>query len=225
MSRVRETIHRTALLAALASVAITGCIFSPKEDVLPPPPPIVINSEGALIDALEQAYQTRNFTNFVKLLANDPDRNAEYLFLLSEPAEGDITQWGFQTEARVHRRMFEPQNTTPGELPVPNDLWLQSVDINLTPQAEFSERTNLYSMDGGADGKLDPRIWRATSARYSTDVFFTMQGELDFQVQGQADFVVIEDLTKTDGAAGQFLLLIWEDLGTPAKPGVAADPT
>ena len=126
MSRVREIIRRTTLLAALASIAVTGCIFSPPEGKLPPQPPIVIDSPEKLISALERAYQTRDVDLFQKLLANDPDRNAEYLFLLSDATEEGDTQWGFETEARAHRRMFDPEDTRPGELPVPNDLWLQS---------------------------------------------------------------------------------------------------
>lgn len=227
MSRVREIIRRAALLTALASIAITGCIFSPEVGEVPPEPPIVIDSPQKLIEALERAYRTRNYDEFVALLANDPDRNAEYLFLLSEPTEEGDTQWGYQTEARAHWRMFNPQSTQPGELPVPNDLWLQTVDITLTPLTEFTERADLYSKDGGADGLLDPDEWRAVSALYSTNVFFGMLGQTDYQVNGQADFVVIEDLTKSGGAAGRFLLFIWEDLGAPGqpKPSAAHDPT
>ncbi len=225
MSRVREIFRRTALFAALASILVTGCIFSPETGELPPEPPIVIDSSEALVSALERAYQTRDYPLFESLLANDSDRNADYLFILSEPTEEGETQWGFETEARAHRRMFDPENTLPGELPVPNDLWLQSVDINLTRQTEFTERTDLYSADGGADGLLDNTVWRAESARYSTDVFFAMNGEIDYQVTGQADFVVIEDLSKSAGETGQFLLFIWEDLAAPGKTVAAHDPT
>ena len=225
MSRVREILRRTALLTALASICVTGCVFSPSEGELPPPPPLVIDSPEKVVAALEQAYQTRDYDLFVKLLANDPDRNAEYLFILSEPTEEGDTQWGWETEARAHRRMFDPETTLPGELPVPNDLWLQSVDITLTRQASFTERTDLYTSDGGADGLLDPAVWRATTARYSTDVFFAMNGDVDYQVTGQADFVIVEDLAKSDGETGQFQILIWEDLGAPGKALSADDPT
>ncbi len=225
MSRVRETLRRTALLAALASIALTGCIFSPNEGELPPPPPLVIDSPEKVVAALERAYQTRDYDLFVKLLANDPNRNAEYLFILSEATEEGDTQWGWETEARAHRRMFDPQDTLPGELPVPNDLWLQSIDITLTLQGSFTERTDLYSSDGGADGLLDRNVWKATSALYSTDVFFAMAGEVDYQVTGQADFVIVEDLAKSDGEDGQFLIYIWEDLGAPGKAQTADNPT
>ena len=43
-----------------------------------------------------------------------------------------------------------------------------------------------------------------------------------FQVNGLAEFTVIEDLTKSGAEEGHFLLFIWEDLGSPSKarPGV-----
>jgi hypothetical protein len=177
-----------------------------------------LDSDAAVVDGLEFAYRTRDVDLFTALLANDRGRNAGFLFLLSEPTEEGETQWGHETEARVHRRMFRPYDTLPGELPVPNDLWLQMVDITLTPLTEFSERTDLYSSDGGADGLLVPELWRAVSALYSTNVFFGMLGDTDYQVNGQADFVVIEDLTKDVGDAGKFLLFIWEELGSPSEP-------
>lgn len=178
-------------------------------------PDVYMDSPNDVVDALVFAYQRRDPGLHV-LLANDPERNSEFLFILSEPTEGGETQWGFETEARIHRRMFDPENVPPGETQVPLDLWLESVSINLSQQASFAERTDLYSSDGGADGLLDPSIWRAFGATYSTDVFFAMAGELDYQVNGLADFVVIEDLTKNVGEPGRFLLFIWEDLGSPA---------
>ena len=179
--------------------------------------PVLIDSPEKVVTALEKAYQSRDHKLLEGLLAHDVAQNAEYVFVLSEPTEKGDTEWGYDTEVRVHRRMFEPQNTPPGELPVPNDLWLQSVDVTLTQQADFVERTDLYSGDGGADGLLDSTKWRAMTARYSTDVFFAMQGDVDYQVTGQADFVIIEDLAKQGSESGRFLLLIWEDRGAPGK--------
>lgn len=173
-----------------------------------------LDSPSAIVDALALAYRTLDTDLLLALLANDPDRNAELLFILSEPTEEGETQWGFETEARLHRRMFEPENPDPGDLPVPLDLWLEHVDISLIQQTSFVERMDLYSRDGGADGLLDPTVWRAVAATYSTDIFFSMRGELDYQVNGLADFVIIEDLAKNVGDAGKFLMFIWEDLGS-----------
>ncbi|UCE02047.1 MAG: hypothetical protein JSW67_12405 [Candidatus Latescibacterota bacterium] len=215
MSRVRGTFRRTTPIIALALLFSSGCIFSPETGEIPPPPPIVIDSPEKVIDALSRSYQERSPELFQALLANDADRNARYLFILSEPTELGETQWGWEEEVRVHKRMFRPESPDPGDQPVPPQFWLESVTITLTAQANFTERTDLYTTNGG---DLDPTIWRARDARYNTNVFFGMAGETDFQVEGEANFVIIEDLTKAeDDFNGKFLLYIWEDFQTPAK--------
>jgi hypothetical protein len=98
---------------------------------------------------------------------------------------------------------------------------LEEIDITLTQLEEFEERLDLYTGDEGLDGKLDPEIWRAVDARYSTNVFLRTVGETDFHVEGESNLVVIEDLAKKDGANGKFFLFIWEDLGSHRK----SDPT
>ncbi len=218
MSRVRELTKPTALLLALALCLSSGCIFSPESGEIPPPPPIVIDSPAKLIDALTRAYQLRDDKLFASLLANDPDNNAEYLFLLSEPSSSGETSWGYLEEVRIHQRMFHPESPPPGDVPVPDAVWLQSLSINLTSNEIFSERPDLYSTNGGADGKLDPALWRAMDASYGTDLFFDLAGDTDYTVNGTANFVVIENLTKDVGDAGKFLLFIWEDVATPTKP-------
>jgi len=52
-------------------------------------------------------------------------------------------------------------------------------------------------------------------ARYSTYVFFDMTGT-DYLVEGEANFVLLEDLAKPAGDAGKFLLLSWEEICPPA---------
>jgi len=220
MSRVREHMRHTALFLALATCLSSGCIFSPTEEIIPPSPPPVIDSEEALIAALSRAYLTREDQLFKSLLANDPDRNAEYLFLLSEQTTQGETQWGFEEEARIHQRMFHPESPLPGDTMVETQYWLEGLNITLSIQEPFTERTDLYSGNGGLDGKLDPAIWRVTDARYTTYVFFDMIGT-DYKVEGEANFVVLEDLGKDVGDAGKFLIFIWEDLLTPAKPASA----
>ena len=224
MSRVRELSRHTAWFQALALLFVSGCIFSPEEVVVPPPKPIVIDSPEKVIAALSQAYQTRNPDLLASLLAHDPDRNANYLFYLSDPTPQGEDQWGYEEEVRIHRRMFKPEDPLPGEGPVPTELWLESVEIHLTAQRTFQERIDLYSTNGGVDGKLDPSIWKATDATYGTDVLFNTQSDTDYQVTGQANFVVIEDKTKHVGDAGKFLIYVWEDV-KPAKPQAEKRPT
>ena len=106
--------------------------------------------------------------------------------------------------------MFQPQNPPADDPPVASELWLQSLQITLTPQEPFAERPDMYTTRGGA---LDPAIWRAMDARYTTYVFFDLVGT-DYKVEGEANFVVLEDLAKNVGDTGKFLLYIWEDIAT-----------
>lgn len=226
MSRVRDLSRHTAWFQALALLLLSGCIFSPEQKTIEPPKPPAITKPEDVIKNLSFAYQFENYNLLASLLANDAARHAAYLFLLSDPTEQGETQWGYVEEVRIHRRMFKPEDTLPGETPVPPELWLSSVSINLNPLTPFQERTDLYSTNGGADGKLDPAVWIARDARYGTNVFFETQGDQspDFQVTGEANFVVIEDKTKQIGDPGKFLLLTWEDLKAAPKPQTGERP-
>lgn len=202
----------------LVPVILLGC----AEDPTRVEQALMIDSPDKVIGGLAHAYRTRDYDLFVRLLADDPNRNADFLFFLREPTEHGETQWGLATETRTHRRMFEPWNTSPGDQPVPKDLYLESVTITLTRNAEWTERKDLYSKDEGADGLLDPAEWRAWTTTYSADVFAAMAGELDYQVLGRSDFVVVEDLSKPGTGGGRFSLLIWEDLGSGFSKSTAS---
>lgn len=212
---------RIALFAALIPALMTGCIFSPEQDpnTDPPEAPKVIASPADLVQTLALAYRTQNIDMFTGLLANDVENKAEYLFILDPSAEAGDPQWGYEVEVKVHQRMFEPQDTPPGQLPVPLELWLESISITLTADNSFSERTDLYESTQNPTG-LNPAKWKATDAIYSTDVLFDLQGGTDFQVTGNANFVVIEDLTKEVGDEGKFLLLTWNDLAQKPSLGL-----
>jgi len=194
------------LLAACADeTQPPGC------DPCPPPPDTL--SPGDLVHGLAIAYQTRNYELFASLLAHDPDRNADYLYLQADSTGlGQTALWGYGEEVRIHRRMFRPEDPLPGEAPVHADLWLSSITVHLTPKTSWEERTDLYSADRGADGKLDPAVWKAVEAAYSADLLLDTQSEVDYQIRATEIFVVIEDLTRQMGAPGKFLLLSWTDL-------------
>ena len=192
---------------ALGSV---GC--HEKSVVCPAVPYPGVTSEQALIKNLESVYRKRDYEKFTTLFSNPTLGQPAYLFLLSDPAPGGETSWGYAEEMRIHRRMFEPQNVLPGETPVPPGNWLVSIDISLTLQTDFVERTDLYLSPSNPQG-LDPARWKATEATYGTYVLFQLAGTTDYQVDGRANFVVIQDKTRANGDAWKWLIYRWEDVG------------
>jgi hypothetical protein len=106
---------------------------------------------------------------------------------------------------------------------VPEDLWLQSITITLTPTASFTERPDLYKSPTNPDG-LDSNVWKAQECNYHAVLFFDTQSTTDYRVDGRANFVVIENLSKASGEDRKFLIYRWEDLGT-SKPAVAVANT
>ena len=191
-------------LLVLLLVLPLGC-EDPVTIVQPPPAP---DSPEKVVAALARAYQTHDPALLASLLA--PESGPEYIFLLSAPTDLGEIQWGYAEEVRIHQRMFDPQHPLEGDPPVASELWLKSLTITLTPEEPFAERTDLYTTHGGA---LDPAIWRAADASYATYVFFDLEGT-DYKVEGEANFIVIENLTKNVGDPGKFLLYIWEDIAT-----------
>ena len=221
MSPRRVAPQRLGFTIAFLALLLAGCIFSPTEKPPPPEPPAIEipKSEVELITKLEDAYRRRNYEEFVNLFPTTED-GADYLFILNEPAPGEPPNWDLTEELRVHRRMFEPENTLPGETPVNPDLWLSSITINLTPNRDFTERADLLgppANPGNPEG-LDSDRWRVTEAQYHAQLLFDTQSESDFSVDGQANFIVINDLTKAVGENRKFLIYRWEDLGGASKP-------
>ena len=107
------------------------------------------------------------------------------------PQPGEDQSWGYTEEVRIHRRMFRPEDTQPGEIPVPAELWLQAVNISLNPATPWQERPVFYRSDTNPTG-LDPAKWRVVDARFTTNVFFDTQSDTDFLVEGEAVFTVPE---------------------------------
>jgi hypothetical protein len=207
MVRHEITLQVAAACVVTLLLALAGC---EKDKVVAPvdQPP---GSSEEVIQALAGAYRSQDYVKFELLLADD------FLYIFDEPnpVTGEV-HWNAATERRVHTRMFDPERIPPTDLPVPMENWLQAVNITLTLEAAFVERTDLYTT-AMPPGPLDPARWIARSANYGTDVFFQMQGETDYQVSGRANFTVIEDRNKMPGEPCKFLLYRWEDLGANAR--------
>ncbi len=199
------------LLFLLAFLLLIACEEPQKLAPQTPEPP------SDLVAVLAQAYQTRDVELFASLLANDAAGHAEFVFLFEAAHDSGEKQWGRDEEIRLHRRMFHPELPAPGEPPLPANRWLDRIVIQFTPLEPFRERPDLYSENGGEDGKLDSRRWRAADARHATYMLFQGQ-DTDYLSRGESNFVVVEDLTKQAGDPGKFLLYMWEDLCRPAKP-------
>ena len=216
------------LCGVFAGVSLTGVLvvascdsqFHPRIDGCPPncPPDPPVSATDLIVD-LRDSYQRRDYDCFSNLFSTAAD-SAPYFFFLNEPQGAN---WDLMEELRIHRRMFRPEDPLLGETPVPQELWLVSIDIQLEPQTDWTERPDLYRSDVNPNG-LDPAHWRAADAQYHAYVFFKTQGQTDYQVNGRANFVVVEDLRKQVGQARKFLIYRWEDLGSIHAPAAAVQP-
>jgi len=207
---------KPAVVALLVAACLSALACEEPQRIAAPTaePPTAM---GEVIASLSHAYLTRDIGLFASLLANDPGTNAEFVFLFDQRTPHGETHWDRNVELRLQQRMFAPEAIPPGDSPLPAELWLSSLAIDFTRLGAFRERHDLYSEDGGLDGRLDATRWRAMSARYATYLLLDC-GENDYLVDTESNFVVIEDLTKGDDESGKFLIYSWEELCSgPAK--------
>ena len=191
----------------LAAALTCGCESDPTINRAEPPPPPANPSE--LIEVFEKAYGRMDLAFYQSLLPEDAD--APFLYIFSAAAPGESPYWDRDEELRIHRRMFESASTPAGEPPVPQELHLKGITIALTPNGDWRERPDLYTSPDDSTG-LDPARWRATEAQYVANVFWDTQSSVDFAIDSQENFIVIEDLTRPAGESRKFLLYRWEDL-------------
>ena len=170
---------------------------------------------STLIEALEDAYGRRDYESFAELFPEEED-GVTYLFILAEPLPIGQTNWDLAEELRIQRRMFRPESPLPGETPVPQELWLSSITITLTPIREFTERPDLYRSPANPNG-LDPERWQAVEAEYLADILFDTQSQTDYRVNGRENFVVAARRDRLQGVPGKYVLYRWEDLGSYAR--------
>jgi hypothetical protein len=173
--------------------------------------PAVAESEQELIRIFAMAYRSRDFELYQTLFAHEDEHGVPYTFFLVGRTEDGDTQWGYDEEMRIHRRMFAPGTLPEGEA-LRRALWVKHIFLQLHQQRGFKERYDLYRSDANLEG-LDRKRWRATDAEYSTHLRVTTQGAGTFSVLGTANFVVIEDLHKQLGEPDKFLIFHWVDEG------------
>ncbi len=173
-----------------------------------------------LIDVLARAYRSMDLDLYATLFPNARQHDVEFRFVLYGPTRDNETEWGYDEEMRIHRRMFRPEAVLPGERPVPRRLWVRAIDVALVPLGPWTERFDLYRSEHNPQAPLDRHRWRATSAEYATSVTWHLVAGTTMHIEGQARFVVIEDLRKEAGEPGKLLVYQWEDLG-PAAAGLA----
>jgi hypothetical protein len=189
-----------------------GCSETTKPQSDPYP---AAASPEELVQQLATAYRNRDLERLRTILADDVDL-PQYLFMTAPGWGIGNESWGLEEELRLHQRMFEPDNPPDGQTPLPGELWLLSATITLTQETAFEERQDLYVSTQNPDG-LAPDRWKVMDAIYGTNVLFDLQGEIDYQINGRAFFIVVEDLQKAVGTAGRFRILQWNDLGSSRK--------
>lgn len=170
-----------------------------------------IGSPAALIQALERAYASRDVAFFTSLLAHDAAANADYVFTL-HPAVGlEENLWGFDQEIWLHARLFDPEGIPPTDPALPPDLRVRAIDVSFNRSSEFVEPDSVYLDQGNPDG-LDRERWRALRATYVSNAIFELENGSVFTIQEEdVYFLIVEDVHKTVGEEGKFLLLRWED--------------
>ncbi len=178
-------------------------------------------SPSQLLSQLQRAYSEMNYERFATLFSASDD-GVPYLYVTDDSLG---TTWDLIEELRIHRRIFAPEDPLPGETPLPRDLWLVSIDMQLEPQSEWTERPYLYRSEANPFG-LDPARWRAVEAEYLGHVFMKTQGQTDYSTTVRGRFVVIEDRLVSPGSARRFTIYRWVDLGgwTAFKRMLAFEP-
>lgn len=169
--------------------------------------PPVATSDAEVIGKLSLAYQLMDQDRFDALLHPD------YQFRLNAPGDDGTEYWGAAEESHIHHRMLHPAGIPAIEPPVPVELWLVAIDLWMMQATPFEPAPQYYADPVRNPGGLDPVHWEAHAAVYNTTVFFETQGDTDYRVEGRAEFVIANDLTKVLGDPGKFLLFRWNDLG------------
>jgi hypothetical protein len=203
-----------AMVILFVSMSLAWCVADVNSQPTTRTDP---GSNEAVVEALKESYCNLNYELFVSLFVNETEHGVPYTFLLDRPNEKGETQWGLTQEMRIHRRMFRPETIPKNDKPLPRDLWITSIELELVRIGGlFRERYDLYRSDQKLEG-LDRHRWRAMSAEYAYSMLIHTQGGKKLCASGQATFVVIEDLANWDQEEPTFLIYRWEDRRTPIE--------
>ncbi|MFO7655339.1 MAG: hypothetical protein R6X25_16180 [Candidatus Krumholzibacteriia bacterium] len=161
------------ILAAVAMLAMSGCIFSPDDDNDDPPPPIPrpeLTTKDAVITNYALVYADRDIDAYGNLLHGD------FVF---EDTDREITN--YDDEMTTTRNMFTEQpGRDENDRVVPG---LSSINATLTAIDSWQEVSPEHPYFGGVGAQV-----RA----YRVEFIFQPSGATYFfQVEGPANFYVI----------------------------------
>jgi hypothetical protein len=159
-----------------------------------------------VVDQLSVAYMLQDYSRFATLL------HEEFSFIVEPTAPSGPLEWGRTEELRIHQRMFAPTTVPGDQVPVPQELWLNSVAINVVASHPW-ERVTEYDRGPSNPTGLDPMRWTTWRADFSHSVLFETRGDVDFYAAGTSRFVIARDLAKTVSEPGAFLLYRWHEVG------------
>jgi hypothetical protein len=196
------------VVAAVALLGALGCADEGPVETPLTPAPFVPQSPDQVLVALQNAYAGRDFELFSELISTE--EGAAYEFHFPDPLPNGSTSWDAVEELRLHRSLFEPGGTIPGEPPGSPCVWRVRPHI-VRESVDWTERTELYRSATNPEG-LDPERWRASGATAHSDCLIETLTETDYRVLDRSEFVVIEDRTKPVGAVRKFMLFRWVDL-------------
>ena len=200
----RSTVLFLAFACVLGLCSLPGC--EETASLPDPDPPPYIEPETVIM-ALARAYNTQDTDLLATLLASEP--GAAFRFVPCGPSSGETSSGLGEDRGSAATTPFPWTPPLPPS-PLPQE-WTRTV--NFLPLESWGERPDLYSADGGLDGNLDPRRWRAGDARHVTYTSYDLN-DIDYMVEGEANFVIIRDLTKQPSDPGGLLLYMWEELCT-----------
>jgi hypothetical protein len=208
------------IIALSCLVVLVSAVGLPRAGPPPPCAETLVESPADLIAVFAHAYRSMDLELYRTLFAHEPGQGVGFRFVLHRPTAAGESEWGYDEEIRIHRRMFEPESIGPTEKPLPRELWIRSISVQLLPLTDFRQRYDLYISEHNPMGELDRKKWRATDAVYATCVTWFTEAGQTMQINGQARFIVIEDLQAEAVAARKFWIYRWEDLGA-GEVGVA----